>query len=434
MKGQKRLQYCLNQIELKLDWGKSQSWKEADFLTLSELIYQETEISISPHTLKRLFGKIKYKEHYNPQRATKDALAKFIGFKDWLALTIDYNEKFHSEAEEIPTPKWKRKTVVIGLVILVGIISILPLTQGTHAMSDINENDLKDSIFFNTTDTIGTVPYTVAVNYNIKNLKTDSVWLDFNFNHPITGPEIKNLDKQRSLFNYTYQIPGYYKITLTGLGQQLATENVLATSKDWFSYYYPENNQISWLNNQIRVPREKGYLYYTLESLAKEGLDINSVYYVNHRLFKNFEIDGDNFEMKVRFKNSKDIGGITCYDFFLSLFCENDFTEIKLMEKGCSSYSGIKVGELVLNGVDEDLSSLTFDSEQWNILRMIIKDQKVQVFINEELVFSDAYKGTNGNIVGIEQLFKGTGILDYIHLKDLKTEKEFFDDFDRVVN
>lgn len=435
MEGQKRLQYCLDQIEQKLDWGRSQSWKETDFLNLSELIYKETEISISPHTLKRLFGKIKYKEHYNPQRATKDALAKFVGFKDWIDLTTHYNEEFHVELDTKKSPIWKRKGTVIGLVLLAGAVLLAIFSRGiTTGKTSLDQPEEKGSFTFHTLDTMGTVPYTVSVNYDITNMPSDSVYLDFNFDHPMTGPEIKGLDRERFLYNYSYQIPGYYHIKLSSGEKELAEQQVLAASPEWFSYYFPENNQVSWLNNRIKTPRVKGSLHHTPESLVKDGFDINSVYFINHRLYKNFDIDGDNFELKIRFKNSKTNGGITCYDFFLSLFCENNVTELKLMERGCSSYSGIKVGELNLNGVDEDLSSLTFDPEQWNEVRMVIQNNTVEVFVNQESVFNNPYKGSNGAIVGIEQLFKGTGILDYVYLKDLTTQKEFFDDFERAVN
>src|SRR5690606_40210579 len=135
-------------------------------------------------------------------------------------------------------------------------------------------------------------------------LTSDSVYLDFNFDHPMTGPEIKNLDKARSFYNYSYQIPGYYHITLKDQTKVLASKKVLASSPEWFSYYYPENSQVPWLNKRIHAPNENGYLYQTTENLAKEGFDINSVYFINHRLFKNFDIDGDNFQLKIRFKNS----------------------------------------------------------------------------------------------------------------------------------
>lgn len=429
MKDQKYLQNCLLRIEEKLEWGKSQAWKETEFLSLSEIISKEAEISISPHTLKRLYGKIKYKEHYNPQRATKDALAKFIGYKDWLDFTTQFNEEILVKPKDEKSDFWRQKRSKIGLISVVVLIATLFLTQWSGAITAFDKKDQKSSFNFTINDTIASVPHTVSVKYNIKNLQADSVYLDFDFEHPVTGPEIKKLDQKRSLYNYTYQIPGYYHIKLNNQGQSLDEKNILVTSKDWYSYYYPEGRQLPWLDNEVQTLKKDGYLYQTTRSLIDEGLDINSVYYVEHRIFKNFQIDGDNFEMKVRFKNSQKTGGITCYDFFLTLFCERDITSIKLMEKGCSSYSGLKIGKLDLNGVDEDLSSLTFDSERWNNLRVIVKEKRVEIFINKELVFFNTYEGSNGNIVGIAQLFKGTGMLDYLRIKDLNTNQEFFDDF-----
>ncbi|SKB38970.1 hypothetical protein SAMN05660776_0898 [Salegentibacter holothuriorum] len=433
MKDHTYLQYCLFQIEEKFDWGKSQSWKETEFLRLSEIISKETEISISPHTLKRLYGKIKYKEHYNPQRATKDALAKFIGYANWGAFITYYDDEIRDEPQKVKPRFWKQKRNKIGFVALAGFVLILFLIQWTDTIAAFGNKEHESSFTFNTNDTIAKAPHTVSVRYNIENVESDSTYLDFDFDHPITGPAIKNLDNQRSLYNYTYQIPGYYHIKLTSQGQHLDGKNILVTSEDWFSYYYPEGKQVLWLDNQIKTLKEDGYLYQTSESLLDEGFDINSVYYVEHRIFKNFQIDGDNFEMKVRFKNSEKSGGITCYDFFLTLFCEKDIASFSLMEKGCSSYSGIKVGKLELNGVDEDLSSLTFDSDCWNNLSVTVRENRVKVFINKELVFSNTYEGSNGNIVGIGQLFKGTGKLDYLRIKDLGTNKEFFDDFEEVI-
>ncbi|SFF97086.1 MULTISPECIES: hypothetical protein [Salegentibacter] len=428
MNDHKYIQFCLSQIEKKLGWGKSDSWKESEFIGLSEIIFKETEISISPHTLKRLYGKIKYKEHYNPQRATKDALAKFTGHTNWIAFINYYDRENGSEPGKIYF--WKNKKIKIGLLISLGLMMLLFLPQWTGVMNAFVKNEQKSSYSFNTIDTIASVPYTVSVNYSIANMASDSVYLDFDFDHPITGPEIKKLDKQRSLYNYTYQIPGYYHIKLTSENRILSGQNVLVTSEDWLSYYYPENRQILWLNNQINNINNDGYLYQSPENLMNNGFDITSVYYVDNQLFKDFGIDGDNFEMELRFKNSGETGGISCYDFVLTLLCEKDFSHFKLMEKGCSSYSGIKVGELDLNGVDQDLSSLTFDPKCWIDLNVVVKAQTVNIIINDELVLSKPYKGSNGNIVGIEQLFKGTGFLDYIRITDLGTQNSFSDDFD----
>lgn len=435
MKAHKHVKYCLQEIEQKLDWGKSSLWIESNFVTLSQLISKETEISISPHTLKRLYGKVKYKQHYNPQKATKEALVKFLGYSDWNEFVSSCDDKYDIKTEIEVAPEkpslWKRKDFRTGLYVL-GVLAFLLLAQWAVLIKPFQNKNHENSFSFYTYDSIGTVPYTVSVKYDIKKLSSDSVYIDFDFIHPVTGPEIKKLDKQRSLYNFTYQIPGYYHMSLNIQGHELANKNVLASSEDWDSYFYSEAKQDLWLDNQIRTSRENGYLYYSRKNLSKNGFDTNTVYYVDHRFFKNFGIDGDNFEMNLRFKNSKETGGITCYDFVLTLFCKNDYSHFNLMETGCSSYSGIKVGELDINGVDEDLSSLTFDPNCWNNLYVIVKENTVQVFVNEALVFSDDYEGSNGNIIGIEQLFKGSGVLDYVHLKDLGTKEEFFDDFKEV--
>ncbi len=428
MKDQKNLQYCLQEVEKKLNWGESSSWREPEFLQLSEIIYNKTQISISPQTLKRLYGKIKYNEYYNPQRATKDALAKFIGFADWIDFKTHFNEEKNYIVQQKKPYLWKRKSFKGILIVLMAVFSILIISK----ISKVNftEENKPMSFSFDIADSIAYVPYTVSVKYNIKKFPSDSNYLDFDFTHPITGPEIKKLDKQQSLNNFTYQIPGYYHVSLESDGRKLAYKNILAMSESWDSYFFPEAEPRLWLDNKIQPIDREGYLYYSPEYLNKNGFDIKSVFFVNHQLFKKFKIDGDHFEMKVRFKNSKETGGITCFDFLSNLYSEKNLSYFRLMESGCSGYSGIKVGDTEVTGIKENLSSITFNKENWNILHVIVENNTVVIFINDQMIFSGNYQGSNGKIVGLEYRFKGTGIIDYIRLKDLGTNQEFFDDFD----
>ena len=376
MKVHKDIQYCLQEIEEKLNWGDSTQWVESDFVNLSKLISNKTEILISPHTLKRLYGKIKYKQHYDPQKATKEALVKFLDYNDWNAFSKHCEDSYVEEvkpAVDQKAPIWKRKVIKIGFYLLgvVAFVFLIIQWTGTSKTSQANDND--STFSFIISDSVGTVPYTISAKYDIKNLLSDSIYLDLGFIHPVTGPDIKKLDKQRSLYNFTYQIPGYYKIKLNNQGQEIATKNILATSEDWNSYFYSEGIQHLWLDTQIKTSRENGALYYSPKTLSHLKFNTKSVYYIDHRLFKDFGIDGDNFEMNLRFKNSNETGGTTCYDFVLTLFGKNDYAHFKLMETRCSSYSGIKVGQLDLNGVDEDLSNFTFDPNRWNNLYVIVK-------------------------------------------------------------
>jgi hypothetical protein len=60
---------CCHLVEEKWQRGESKFWKNGNYQKLSELVSTTTRISISPDTLKRLFGKTKTYRSCNPQLA-----------------------------------------------------------------------------------------------------------------------------------------------------------------------------------------------------------------------------------------------------------------------------------------------------------------------------------------------------------------------------
>ena len=75
------IEKLLKLIEGKLDWGESNTWQGKDFEKLNQLILDETGVSLSASTLKRVWGKVEY--NHLPSVTTLDALAKFGGFENW---------------------------------------------------------------------------------------------------------------------------------------------------------------------------------------------------------------------------------------------------------------------------------------------------------------------------------------------------------------
>ena len=78
-----QIKHCLQTIEEKLQWGPCEQWTNYDFEKLSERIFDETKVSLSVTTLKRVWGRIKYP--HDPSLTTLNVLALFIGFPDWRA-------------------------------------------------------------------------------------------------------------------------------------------------------------------------------------------------------------------------------------------------------------------------------------------------------------------------------------------------------------
>ena len=426
---QEYLKYCLEKIEGKLGWKPSSDWKESDFVRLSEMITEKSHISISPHTLKRLFGKIKYKKYYNPQQATKDALAKYLEFSDWQGFVADLKKsaKTKDETEQRDTQGKKRFLVVAAGVVLIVVMAVF---LGRSSNSEVAETNSKEVFNFSLEDSVGVVPYTVSINYDVSNIKSDSTIIDFGFNHPIRGRQSFRADKNKFMRNFTYQIPGKYFIELENRSKILDTKTVLVMSDDWESYFNPEiANGNFWIDSKIEKKKHIGSLYYPPKFLDSIGFDTKQVYYVTNRLYKEFDIDGDNFELNTKFKSSETLGGITCYDFILRVISENNNNEIKLMENGCSQFSGIRIGEKEISGGDEDLSSFKFKLGMWNDLKITVNEKSAEVRINNNQIFTGNYDQANGKIIGLEVVFKGTGMLDFINIKDLNSQKVYNETF-----
>ena len=69
------------QFETKTGWGDCDLWNNQDFLELSEMIFDQTGITLSHVTLKRIWGKVRYESL--PHTNTLNTIVKFLGYRNW---------------------------------------------------------------------------------------------------------------------------------------------------------------------------------------------------------------------------------------------------------------------------------------------------------------------------------------------------------------
>ena len=75
------VQHIKKLVEEKLGWIESGKWKQRDYWNLLELLEEESGISISLSTIKRIW---KPDFEGSPHPATLDVLAQFVDYKNWL--------------------------------------------------------------------------------------------------------------------------------------------------------------------------------------------------------------------------------------------------------------------------------------------------------------------------------------------------------------
>lgn len=417
----------IRKIENKLAWKKVSLWTDNEFKKLSILIYESTLISISPQTLKRLFGKVKYKEVYTTQPATKDALAKFLNYADWDAFVRDQSHSiiniFSLISNRISGKFAKRRLVLFILPIII-IAALIPIIYG-----------IKDKpVTFSADNITGIVPHTVSFHLDISGIKNKDVYLDFDQNEAENATNVELLDKKLTLINHCFESPGYYNVRLSTKGKVLASAKVHVLSEGWTSYYFNDDNFILrkfvfGLEKRVKDVTDDGMLYISPKDINDKGLNGNTVYYLEHLLYKDFHTPADSCLLEVRYKNSNEIGGISCYDVEFRIVGENGLASVMLVQKGCYRWSEITIGDKQLNGKYNDLSHLSADLSAWNTMKILINKNKASIINNNDTVYTTNYSQLLGTIKGIRFVTKGSGAFDYVKLFNNRSELMFEDNF-----
>jgi hypothetical protein len=96
---------------------------------------------------------------------------------------------------------------------------------------------------------------------------------------------------------------------------------------------------------------------------------------------------------------------------------------------GCVGDLQIKIGEVVKNSRDTNLSGLGANVYEWQKLRIENNSKNATVFLNDVEVIQINYKKDFGKIVGLTYTFNGVGSVDYVSLTDKDDKQIYHDDF-----
>lgn len=74
------LHYCNKLLTQKFSQGSFDTWTEDNFIALEEEIFNKTKIKVTAKELKQLLSPW---SNESPQKSTKTALARYLGFDSW---------------------------------------------------------------------------------------------------------------------------------------------------------------------------------------------------------------------------------------------------------------------------------------------------------------------------------------------------------------
>ncbi len=429
------LEICCRFVGEKYGNPAITTWTNGDYIKLSSILSRHTDVQISHSTLKRIFGKLKTTERYYPQKATRDALAHYAGYTDWETFVQKHPRPVKAEVpkqqkaeQEIvgPTTSSVQKNVlkkrswlpIIGL--LIAGIAAISIWKFSEKKQPARINTKVINLICNNPE--GGNPHSA----------TFKIQLPANFSGDLSQFTVDFGDGRRerpvtslAVFTHYYQVPGRYYAVLKYNSVPVDTVAVYLKTNGWTAAAQMEHDTTRvYPVNSFTIDKNKRILV-NADQLFRSGVDTNRTFFVQFVNTKPLAIEGDNCELTADVNTSFQRPGVRCSQVGIELFGERSKHDIVLMKPGCVSWAHLRFSEIFKDGGTDDLSSIGTDLSNGGIIRLLVADKKVSLFINDKLVFSTVYRVPLKNLFGIGVSFSGIGTVNNLELKNRKTGQIF---------
>lgn len=408
--------FDLNEIKQsiikELGWPEFEEWTNFHFNELSNSIEKVTGDRISKETLKRVFGKRKVNsENYQPQAFTQIALVKFI---DSIKTK---KEPLKTKVKALP---WQKRTPRVIILTFIGVLFIVLWTT----LSDNRRTECS----FSCENPIDSFPFTAIFRYDISEID-DSVFCTFGNNNESYLPPDKHM------INYFFDQPDIYTVLIYTRKEILDSLNIVAWSKEWTAGSFP--NSQPELFKQFKDQafyRQDNYFYASPKDLAKNVFDWHPTDWTKYKFIYPFNKSLDELVLETRVMNNPSTGSLSCYDAKISLFGDSANINFKFTQQKCSRYASFQVSEKKMDGKFNDLSPFSVDMSNWLDVKVITRDNQVQIFLKDILIFEERYHQKLGNLIGIAYSFYGSGKIDYLEMRDVNNTAFYQFDFIKQSN
>ncbi|HEY0651682.1 MAG TPA: hypothetical protein VGD65_01095 [Chryseosolibacter sp.] len=422
------LQECKNQIERKIGWENSESWTNHDFQTLSDRIQQETGVNLSIATLKRIWGKVKYDS--KPTITTLNTLAKFLGHEGWRAFRQANsgqrtNEKTMVEPTVDPPPSVpsRRKHFVRSGLIGTALCSVIVL----FLIYGFNRNATPETKSYKLTSkkvVSEGVPNSVVFDYDASESTSDSIFIQQSWDERLRTQVSKDQHQHTSI----YYTPGFFQAKLVVDKQIVREHNLMITSKGWLALVKLEGPVPVYFKDEDF--RKGEMLSLSASTVQSKNIPFQPeppvVSFYNVKDFGGIHTNDFKFEARVR--NDYAEGAGACQFSQILLLTEGNVIVVPLSIKGCVSDIGLFFNSKGVNGKTADLSAFGADLSQWVNVKIEVKNQKGQIYINENLAYESPWNSSE-KIVGMIFRFQGAGSIDHVRLASTDNEYVFEDAF-----
>ncbi|KIA95197.1 hypothetical protein OC25_07730 [Pedobacter kyungheensis] len=415
------LDLCCQKIIEKMGDKPIEDWRLSDYNALSSKLGSQTKVYLSINTLKRLFGQLKTPQRYFPQKATRDALAQFIGYRDWheFELVNAVGKGTVTETVTIPEPQLPLKkkkangrvmALILSLIVVSVAISIYFLFWKNNGLDAQRAELVCENPF-------GSVPHTAV--FKLKSTGDSDRQYHIDFMDEATTAEISGRKEVAKFFRN----PGVVYATLLAGNKPIDTVAVYMQTKGWVAN--SGNDTSTAFPIAGLKPLNPKNISVSKKQLDSAGLATNKPFLVGYSNIKPSGISGDNFSFKCRVFAEQSRPGTQCVETTIIILGEKHRHLLTLNRQNCVAFSEYKFSEKRVIGSEQFLGALAFDPVNGGDIEIRVVNKHVSLILNQKKVLEVSYNKTIGKVMGIKILFSGIGKAVSPILQDLSTREIF---------
>lgn len=429
-------------------WGHSDTWTNNQFKVLEDLIYDKSHIRIHANTLKRFF-----QEHTpNPQLSTRNALCIFLGYAGYNDFVMRKTEQAPQADTAVPAPlpsgqpaeaqaaDQRQETPpaaprpisagsmpprrfspwhLLALVALLAVVVAAFAWFGRGGAAEAAPDDVALSVSVDK----GVSPLTVTMEYDVPESILPGTTIEvMEANGDVVVSPLATA-KGKKYATFVYPGLGYVRLKQ---GDKVLKELPIESRRRGWQVFVSEGYSRSVKNLPIDTMRADGYLSLPVESVPQESR--TDKLFVSYSYYSPDLVDGDNFTVEARVRNSAMEGGMPCYDTMLYVFSGSKMHGFALNEDGYAYFKFIS-GDKSFTGDRHDFSFIKYDPNEWHTLRITVKDKHTTFFLDGSTLLETTYEEPLGMVDELTLRFKGCGAVDYVRLYDASMRPVFEENF-----
>lgn len=417
---------CKALIATKLNRKAGDDWKQRDLQCLGELIFEETGVLLSLSTLKRIW---RGDGQGQPHPATLNALAKFVGYRNWLAFRQNHTASLPHEGKvgKGITVRTGSRNVRLGLMALLLLVfaGFLFLLRSPGSIDNVTS----EVVFSGKKVAAEGLPNTVVFDYDLGGAGASRAAIQ-----PTLVCEGRwQISKSHGQHAAVYYKPGLHVASLLLDEKVVRNQSFHIKTDGWLGVVSYGDSEEMPIYIPAKEIQKDGRLYASTRLLKSFRVDTSrtdyAVGFYNVRDFGN--LDGGAFTLETKVKNGLAEGGLTCQYVNIMIMCNRGNFNIPLSAFGCVGNLDLELPQRTISGRENDLSGFGCDLSDWNAVCMSVAHGQVQITLNNKRIFGAALDLEPGKIKGMLFQFAGSGAVDFVALYDNRHHLAFVDAFER---